>query len=84
MKQPVEEPSVEVYSQIHCPYGFTFLSCCGSGRVDTASDIFYVKEKFSSSSELGNEKESKTSDSHQPFNPPNVREIFGRCSRISF
>ena len=78
MTGSAEESSDKVYSQ-HFPNGFTYQNCCGSGCVTTASDIFYVKEKFSSSGELGNEKDSKTSDTHQPA-------ICGRCSiaRFSF
>jgi len=56
----------------------------GSGCVSADSDIFFGKEKFSSSSDLGNERENKTGDSHQPANPPIVHTVFGRCSRHSF
>lgn len=56
----------------------------GSGCVNTASDISFGKEKFSSSSELGNEKDSMTADSHQRVNPPIVHTVSGTCSRRSF
>lgn len=49
-----------------------------SGYVNAAVDIFFGKEKLSLSCAMGNEKKSKTGDSHQPLNPLIVHAIIGR------
>ena len=53
-----------------------------SGYVNAAVDIFFSKEKLSSSCAMGNERKSKTSDSHQPLNPLIVHAIIGRCMTL--
>ena len=79
MTESAEESSDKGYT--HFSYNSTYQNSCGSGSVSitTAIDISYGKEKFSSSGEMGNEKDSKTSDTHQ-------LAISGRCSiaRFSF
>lgn len=49
-----------------------------SAYVNAAVDIFFSKDKLSSSCAMGNEKKSKTGDSHQPLNPLIVQAIIGR------
>ena len=49
-----------------------------SGYVNAVVDIFFNKEKLASSCAMGNQKKSKTGDSHQPLNPLIVHAIIGR------
>ena len=49
-----------------------------SSYVNAVVDIFFNKEKLASSCAMGNQKKSKTSDSHQPLNPLIVHAIIGR------
>ena len=50
-----------------------------SGYVNAAVDIFFSKEKLSLSCAMGNDKKSKTGDSHQPLSPLIVHAIIGKC-----
>ena len=48
-----------------------------SGYVNAVVDIFFNKEKLASCA-MGNQRKSKTGDSHQPLNPLIVHAIIGR------
>ena len=50
-----------------------------SGYTNATVDIFFSKEKLASSCAMGNEKKSKSGDSHQPLDPLIVHAIIGRC-----
>jgi len=55
-----------------------------SGYTNAAVDIFFSKEKLASSCAMGNEKKSKSGDSHQPLDPLIVHAIIGKvCSKFS-
>lgn len=55
-----------------------------SGYVNAVVDIFFSKEKLASSCAMGNQKKSKTGDSHQPLNPLIVHAIIGKvCSKFT-